>query len=73
MNTEGLGCGKVHDSFKRLSPLAKLATLAVLGVSLCLALPLAGQEKPDKEASGSKGNKGAGIYFNAEANAKDSP
>ena len=71
MNTEVLGCGKVHDSVKRLSPLAKLAMLAVVGASLCFALPLAAQEKPDKEASGGKGKKGAGIYFNAEADAKD--
>jgi hypothetical protein len=32
---------------------------------------LAAQEKPDKESAGGKGSQGAGIYFNAEASAKD--
>src|SRR5215472_539027 len=38
---------------------------------LCFASSLAAQEKQDKEAEGGKGSKGAGIYFNAEASAKD--
>lgn len=71
MNTEALRCRKVHDSVTRLSPLAKVAALAVICGILCFALPLAAQEKPDKESAGGKGNKGAGIYFNAEASAKD--
>lgn len=71
MDKEALRCGKVDPSIKKLSPLAKLAALAVVCGVLCFALPLAAQEKPDKETSGGKGNKGAGIYFNAEAGAKD--
>ena len=71
MNMEGLGCGRVHDSIKKLSPPAKLAALGVVCGILCFALPLAAQDKPDKEAAGGKSNKGAGIYFNAEASAKD--
>lgn len=71
MNTEALRCAKVHDTLKKLSPLAKLAAIAVVCGSLCFALPLTAQEKPDKEAGGDKGSKGAGIYFNAEASAKD--
>lgn len=71
MNEEALRRGEVCDSIKKLSPLAKVAALAVICGSLCFALPLAAQEKPDKESAGGKGNKGAGIYFNAEADAKD--
>jgi len=71
MNTETVRRRKAHDSVKRLSPLAKLAAMAVVCGSVCFALPLAAQEKPDKEAARGKGNKGAGIYFNAEASAKD--
>lgn len=71
MNAEAVRCGKLRDSVKGLSLLARLAMLAVVGASLSFALPLAAQEKPDKEATGGKGNKGAGIYFNAEADAKD--
>lgn len=71
MNTEALCSGKAHDSFRRLGPVANLATLAVVCGILCFAVPMSAQEKPDKEASGGKGNKGAGIYFNAEAEAKD--
>lgn len=71
MHTEILRCGKVHDSVRKLSPLAKLASLVVACGILCSALPMAAQEDPDKGAAGGKGNKGAGIYFNAEASAKD--
>ena len=71
MDTDALNCAKVQDLAKRLSPLAKVAALAVVCGILCFALPLAAQEKPDKESAGGKGNKGAGIYFNAEADAKD--
>jgi len=38
---------------------------------LCFASSLAAQEKQDKEAEGGKGSKGGGLYFNAEAGAKD--
>lgn len=71
MNAGALRYRKVHDSLKRLSPLAKLAALAVICGSLCFVVPLSSQEKADQETSGGKGNKGAGIYFNAEAEAKD--
>jgi hypothetical protein len=70
-NTEALDCGSVHNSAKKLSPLGKLAALAAVCAVLCFALPLGAQEKPEKEAAGGKGSKGAGIYFNAEASAKD--
>lgn len=71
MDAEALCRRKVHDSTKKRIPPAKLAGLAVACGILCFALPLAAQEKPDKEAPGGKGSKGAGIYFNAEASAKD--
>lgn len=74
MDTESLRCARVHGSVKRLSPLAKLAVLCgslCFALPLCIALPMSAQEKPDQETPGGKGNKGAGIYFNAEANAKD--
>ncbi len=38
---------------------------------LCFVFPSSAQEKQDKEPEGDKGSKGAGIYFNAEACAKD--
>ena len=38
---------------------------------LCFVFPSSAQEKQDKEPEGGKGSKGAGIYFNAEACAKD--
>jgi len=47
-----------------------MAFLVTCGM-LCFASSLAAQEKQDKEAEGGKGSKGAGIYFNAEASAKD--
>jgi hypothetical protein len=46
------------------SPL-RTAALATLCGTLCICLGLRAQEKPEK------GDQGAGIYFNAEANAKD--
>lgn len=70
MNT-ALRCEKVRYSAKRLSPLVKVATIAVVCGSLCFAPPMSAQEKPDQETSGGKSSKGAGIYFNAEADAKD--
>lgn len=71
MHTESLRFEKVHDSAKKLSAAAKLAALAVVCGGLCFNVSSAAQEKSDKEASGGKGNIGAGIYFNAEAGAKD--
>lgn len=43
----------------------RAAAFAVLCGMLCMPLALRAQEKPEKES------KGAGIYFNAEASAKD--
>lgn len=37
----------------------------------CFASPVPAQDKPDKDAAGGKGKQGAGVYFNAEATAKD--
>src|SRR5690242_7471011 len=71
MHTEIPRCRKAHDFTERLSPLAKLAAIAIACGNLCFAMPLAAQEKPDKAASGGKSDKGAGIYFNAIAGAKD--
>src|SRR5690349_13947263 len=51
------------------STLKVMAFVMGCGV-LCFASSLAAQEKQDKEAEGGK-SKGAGIYFNAEASAKD--
>ena len=48
--------------------LSKGTALAAACGLLCFASQLPAQDKPDKEPSG---NKGAGIYFNAEASAKD--
>src|SRR5215467_5438591 len=50
--------------------MALTASLVTCGM-LCFASSLAAQEKQEKEAEGGKGSKGAGIYFNAEASAKD--
>ncbi|HKW61864.1 MAG TPA: hypothetical protein VJN89_04905 [Candidatus Acidoferrum sp.] len=44
------------------------AALAVACGLLCFASPLPAQDNPEKDA---KGSKGAGIYFDAEASAKD--
>jgi hypothetical protein len=43
----------------------RAAAFATLCGTLCISLGLRAQEKPEK------GDQGAGIYFNAEANAKD--
>ena len=48
--------------------LSKGTGFAVACGLLCFASPAAAQDKPNKDA---KGGKGAGIYFNAEASAKD--
>lgn len=56
---------------KVLYRLSGATALALACGLLCLASPLLAQDKTDKEAEGGKGSKGAGIYFNAEASAKD--
>jgi len=60
-----------EDKFRATSRSCWPAKVRVFGLAcalLCLASPLPAQDQPDKEASGGKG---AGIYFNAEASAKD--
>lgn len=54
-----------------LHSLTKLTACVVACGTLCFASSLAAQEKQDKEAAGGKGSQGAGMYFNAEASAKD--
>jgi len=60
----------LHSASRRHS-LAKLTACVVAWGMLFFASSAAAQEKQDKEAEGGKGSKGAGIYFNAEASAKD--
>jgi len=47
-----------------------MAIVAAVGM-VCFGSSLAAQEKQDKESAGGKGSQGAGVYFNAEASAKD--
>jgi hypothetical protein len=54
-----------------LHSLTKLTACVVACGMLCFASTSAAQEKQDKESAGGKGSQGAGIYFNAEASAKD--
>ena len=49
--------------------LSKVTASATVCGILCFALPTAAQEKP--ESAGGKSSQGAGMYFNAEATAKD--
>lgn len=70
MNTRNLRCKEVSDSGRGHAFQAALAFAVTCGM-VCFASTLAAQEKPDKESGGGKGSQGAGIYFNAEANAKD--
>jgi hypothetical protein len=57
-----------HSAKNPHSPL-RLVAFALLSGFLCVPLGLPAQEKPGKESASP--NKGAGIYFNAEASAKD--
>lgn len=59
-----------HSASRRRS-LTKLGAFTVVCGVLCFAPSLAAQAKQDKESAGNKGSKDAGIYFNAEASAKD--
>lgn len=68
MNPNISSCEKTHNSADGMRSLTKLAAFAVACGIFCFAPPLSAQDKPDKDA---KGSKGAGIYFNAEASAKD--
>jgi hypothetical protein len=62
---------EVPDSRKRVHARPRALALVVTGGMLCFALSVAAQEKPDKESPSGKGSQGAGIYFDAEASAKD--
>lgn len=70
MNTRTLWCERLSVSGKRVRAFQAAFAIAVTCGMVCLASSVAAQEKPEKE-SGGKGSKGAGIYFNAEASAKD--
>lgn len=70
MNTRTLRCEELSDSGKGVRAFQAAIAFALTCGMVCFASPLAAQEKPEKE-SGGKGSKGAGIYFNAEAGAKD--
>lgn len=70
MNTKTLRCEDLSGSGRGVRALHVAIAFAVTCGMVCSASPLAAQEKADKE-SGGKGSKGAGIYFNAEASAKD--
>jgi len=60
----------LHSASRRHS-WTKLTACVVACGMLFSASSLAAQEKQDKETEGGKGSKGTGIYFNAEASAKD--
>ncbi len=62
---------EVPDSRKSVHALARALALVVTCGMLCSALSLAAQEKPEKDSASGKGSQGAGIYFDAEASAKD--
>jgi hypothetical protein len=67
-----LSSEKVPDSSAGLFSLPGLAALAVLCGIFSFPLTLSAQEKPDKDAPAGKHDQtSAGIYFNAEASAKD--
>lgn len=67
MNTTTFGCEEGAGKGALRAAIVLAASCAMLSV----ALSLAAQERPDKEAASGKGSQGAGIYFNAEANGKD--
>lgn len=71
MGTQTLSLGRAARASAGLDSLPRLAGLVVLCGMLCLPLTFSAQEKPDKESGSSKGNQGAGVYFDAEASAKD--
>ena len=70
MKPEHLRGRRVGPGGNNLWSRTNLAPVAVACGLLCFVLATRAQEKPDKESSG-RGNQGAGIYFNAEASAKD--
>ena len=71
MNPETLPCEVSPNSTGGRYWLTKAMAIVAAGGMVCFGSSLAAQEKQDKEAAGGKGSQGAGIYFNAEASAKD--
>jgi len=71
MSTRTLRCEELPDSGKSVHARRTALALVVTGGMLCFAFSLAAQERPDKESGSGKGSEGAGIYFDAEPNAKD--
>jgi hypothetical protein len=71
MNSITVRSEKLGRSADGARSLRKLAAAAVACAMLCFVSSLAAQDKPDKDSASSKGSQGAGIYFNAEASAKD--
>jgi len=71
MNTQTVPSEKERYSVSDGNFLLRTAACVLLCGMLCAPLPLSAQEKPDKESPGSNRDQGAGIYFNAEASAKD--
>ena len=71
MNTRTWRGQEVPASRKGVHALPVAIALAVTCGILGVTLSLAAQERPDKEAGSGKGSQAAGIYFSAEARAKD--
>jgi hypothetical protein len=69
MNLKTLSTEKELHAARNIRSLPKLTAFAVAFGILCFAISLSAQEKPGQESA--SGNQGAGIYFNAEASAKD--
>jgi hypothetical protein len=71
MNPETIPCELSPDSASERHWLPKAMAIVTAVGMVCFGSSLAAQEKQDKESAGGKGSQGAGIYFNAEASAKD--
>lgn len=65
MNTKTVRCEESFDSGKGVRAFQGAIAFALTCGMLCVQLTASAQEKPEK------GNQGAGIYFNAAADAKD--
>lgn len=65
MNTKSLRGGELSNASKGVPSFQAGIAFAVTCGMVCFASSLGAQEKPEK------GDQGAGIYFNAEAGAKD--
>lgn len=65
MRTQARPCEKERRQSGNTGSKLRVAAIAGLCAMLCVPIALRAQEKPEK------GDQGAGIYFNAEAGAKD--